>query len=229
MPQTWWVTDFLKAGGPIFLFSWVVWVIGSITLHELSHGWAAIRHGDRTPIETGHMTLNPLVHMGPTSLIMFALVGIAWGLMPIDPSRMRGRYAEAKVAAAGPLMNISLALVAVIGATVVKAISHGQGLSNGLHAMDTLANFYLFFKVGAMLNLTLAAYNLVPVPPLDGWRIGCAVSRTFQSAFGSEAGIAVGTVGTVLLFYVGGSYIFAGAAVASLWLIHHAELLVGLP
>lgn len=54
-------------------------VIFSITLHELAHGWAAIWQGDRTPIETGHMTWNPLVHMGWASLLMFAIVGIAWG------------------------------------------------------------------------------------------------------------------------------------------------------
>src|SRR5262245_1604740 len=166
MPSSWWVTDILEIGGPVLLFSWVVWVVGSICLHELSHGWTAIRHGDRTPIEMGHMTANPFVHMGPMSLLMFALVGIAWGLMPVNPTRMRGRYAEAKVAAAGPLMNITLALLAVAGAVATKGIAQGHDLSHGLRAMDTLDNFYLFFKVGVMLNLMLALYNLVPVPPL---------------------------------------------------------------
>jgi len=60
----WWVIQVLDSFGPAFLASWIVWVIGSITLHELAHGWAAIWQGDRTPVLTGHMTWNPLVHMG---------------------------------------------------------------------------------------------------------------------------------------------------------------------
>jgi hypothetical protein len=88
-----------------------VWVIGSIVLHELAHGWAAIRLGDTTPRDLGHMTWNPLVHMGGFSLVVFAVIGIAWGMMPVDPSRLRGRYGDALVALAGPAMNIVLAAV----------------------------------------------------------------------------------------------------------------------
>lgn len=76
--QGWWVATIWETS-PFLLLGWIVWVIGSITLHELAHGWAAIRCGDRTPIETGHMTANPIVHMGPMSLIVFGLFGIAWG------------------------------------------------------------------------------------------------------------------------------------------------------
>ncbi|HBS28903.1 MAG TPA: site-2 protease family protein, partial [Phycisphaerales bacterium] len=56
--MTWWIAALLQSN-PALLVSWVVWVIGSIVLHELAHGWAAIAQGDRTPIETGHMTWNP--------------------------------------------------------------------------------------------------------------------------------------------------------------------------
>jgi hypothetical protein len=72
---------------PMLAVAWAVWVIASVCLHELSHGVAAIKLGDNTPIYTGHMTWNPLVHMGRMSLIMFALVGLAWGMMPVTPSR----------------------------------------------------------------------------------------------------------------------------------------------
>ena len=74
----WWVAD-MWSESPARLISWVFWVILSVTLHELAHGVAALWQGDRTPEETGHMTWNPLVHMGQWSLIMFVLVGIAWG------------------------------------------------------------------------------------------------------------------------------------------------------
>jgi Zn-dependent protease len=99
---------------PVALASWVFWVIASIVLHELGHGIAAIRSGDRTPIDTGHMTWNPLVHMGPISLLCFAILGFCWGAMPVDPSRFRGRYDEAKVAAAGPCMNFGLAITCAV-------------------------------------------------------------------------------------------------------------------
>src|SRR5687768_7769180 len=84
MGGSWWVTEALAAGGPVYVYSWVVIVVGSIVLHELGHGWMAIRLGDRTPLETGHMTWNPVVHMGMYSLVVFALIGIAWGMMPVD-------------------------------------------------------------------------------------------------------------------------------------------------
>ena len=88
------------SGGLAAVLGWVFWVIFSICLHELAHGWAAIWQGDRTPRETGHMTMNPMVHMGGASLIVFALVGIAWGLMPTDPSRYRwGRRGRIQAAA----------------------------------------------------------------------------------------------------------------------------------
>ena len=83
--QGWWVHKLYYGDGPVMLAAWVFWVIFSITLHELGHGWAAIRQGDETPRETGHMTWNPLVHMGPWSLAMFALIGIAWGLSRPTP------------------------------------------------------------------------------------------------------------------------------------------------
>ncbi len=98
----WWAAQLWQTS-PVLLISWVFWVIASITLHELGHAWAAIRLGDDTPIHTRHMTVNPIVHMGPMSLIAFALLGFAWGSMPINPSRLRGTHAHAIVAAAGSL------------------------------------------------------------------------------------------------------------------------------
>lgn len=168
----WWVAD-LMARNPALLVSWVVWVIGSIVLHELAHGWAAIRLGDRTPIELGHMTWNPLVHMGGLSLLMFALVGIAWGVMPVNPHRLRGRHAEAVVAAAGPAMNLGLAIVAVVGSALWLA--YAGAVSDPLKS-----NVLGFFQIGAFLNLVLLAFNLLPVPPLDGSRILADFSRRYR-------------------------------------------------
>lgn len=225
---TWWVTEWLERGGPVFLISWVVWVIGSICLHELSHGWTAIRHGDRTPIETGHMTWNPLVHMGVPSLLMFALVGLAWGAMPVNPSRMRGRYAELKVAAAGPLMNVGLALGAAAGAVAVMAIVRDGTLTQGARAQTTAENFLVFFVLGAGLNIALAVFNLLPIPPLDGWRIACSLSPSVRHAFGTTGGAAVGLALLIVVFLFGAGPLFRFAFGAAARLIEGGAGLAGL-
>ena len=105
----WWVQVAWNIG-PAYLVSWIFWVLFSITLHELAHGWAALSQGDQTPRELNRMTANPLVQMGTTSLIFFFIIGIAWGMMPVNPSRFRdGRRGEIIVAAAGPVLNLLLA------------------------------------------------------------------------------------------------------------------------
>ena len=160
----WWVHEQYNIGGPTLVISWAFWVIFSITLHELAHGWAAIWQGDRTPRETGHMTWNPIVHMGGASLIMFALIGIAWGLMPTDPSRYRwGRRGRIVVAGAGPMMNLLLAAASLIALVVLAKFG----------PTDTVLGQRLatFFYLGGMLNLVLFGLNLLPVPPLDGSQI----------------------------------------------------------
>lgn len=160
MGTGWWVADYLHAS-PALLVSWIVWVIGSIVLHELAHGWAALAEGDSTPRDLGHMTWNPLVHMGGMSLAIFALVGIAWGMMPVSPGRFRSEHAEAKVALAGPMMNLALALIAI----VLGGIWLNYFGWVGFGVWDAGLTF---FAAGAFLNIILAVFNLVPVPPLDG-------------------------------------------------------------
>jgi len=185
----WWVAELLEQD-PALLASWAVWVIGSIVLHELAHGWAAIRVGDRTPIESGHMTWNPMVHMGGMSLLAFAIVGIAWGAMPVNPVRMRGRHAEAMVAAAGPAMNLGLAFLAVLGAALWGGYAHGV-------SEPMFTNVLNFFLVGAFLNLLLMGFNLLPAPPLDGSRILAHYSRGYRRLLEHpQAGVAM-----LLLFF----------------------------
>lgn len=169
--MSWWVADLWRTD-PAMLISHVVWVIGAIILHELAHGWAALRLGDTTPRDAGHMTWNPLVHMGAMSLIMFALIGFAWGAMPVNESRLRGRRAPAVVAAAGPSMNITLAIASTIALAFWE--SYAGGVSQPLRD-----NFETFFLAGIYLNALLAILNMLPLPPLDGWRI----VGTFVPAF----------------------------------------------
>ena len=172
--MTWWVENYYTYRGPAYVLSWIVWVLGSIMLHELAHGWAAIRCGDRSPIELGRMTFNPLVHMSGMSLLMFAVVGIAWGVMPVDPSRFRRRKDDAFVAFAGPAMNLILAFSALILGTLWIAFAD-QFVP--LQAYENLSDF---FYMGVELNLVLMAFNLLPVPPLDGSTVLATYSEGYR-------------------------------------------------
>lgn len=167
-------------------------VVISIVLHELAHGWAAIRLGDDTPIREGRMTGNPLVHMGPWSLVMLAVAGIAWGQMPIDHSRLRGRRAQAIVAAAGPAMNVLLAAVAL---SVLAGLLHLWGYTGvpvtlfmadlpGSPVTSTQSNAIQFLLLFGVTNLLLAMFNLIPVPPLDGSHIIANFSRPYADFVG---------------------------------------------
>jgi Zn-dependent protease len=157
----WWIADLWQQGESALLVSWLFWVIASIVLHELGHGYAALWQGDTTPRDSGHITVNPIVHMGWFSLIALLMLGIAWGLMPVNPSRFRrGRFGWALVAAAGPAVNLLLSAVCVIGCALVHSFgAFGQPLQGNLTE---------FCFVGAWLNLYLMCFNLLPMPPLDG-------------------------------------------------------------
>lgn len=212
---SWWVTVVLNSGGPAMLVAWIIWVIVAITLHELAHGWAAISRGDDTPIHTGHMTWNPVVHMGLTSLLVFAVAGIAWGAMPVDPSRFRGRYADAWVAFCGPLMNIGLAAFCIIFGGIALALLQSPKVGGGTIDPNIIANLDIFFKVGCILNVALAIFNLLPAPPLDGSRILANFCPPYARLLGSDAGGFLG----MALFIV--AYLFSKpllwAAGPSVW------------
>ena len=139
----------------------VITVIISIVLHELAHGWAAIWQGDDTPKIAGHMTPDPMVHMGGMSLLMLALVGMAFGAMPVNPRNFRSRYGDALVSAAGPAMNFLLAMVAqiILGVWLVQV---------GLATEGPGRNAQILLLVFAYTNIALGIFNLLPVPPLDG-------------------------------------------------------------
>lgn len=212
----WWITDLLNSpniNGQVWVVSWAVWVVLSICLHELAHGWAAIRLGDDTPIVSGHMTWNPMVHMGGYSLIIFLLLGIAWGLMPVNPSRMRGRYAETIVASAGPLMNIALFLVSMVLLLLWVPLAQGS-LNPSWSVPDPLAtNMQTFLALGAMLNIVLFMFNLLPIPPLDGSRIMMNLCPPYQRMLMSETGRWIMLAGFIIVFVFLGSFLFGIAMV----------------
>jgi Zn-dependent protease len=199
----WWIADYASVLGVAFVVSWIVWVILSIVLHELSHGWAAMALGDDTPRATGHMTWNPLVHMGGFSLLALALIGIAWGAMPINPSRLRGRHGDAIVAFAGPAMNILLFLVACLLCVAWVVLGEHFAVQDPLYK-----NLTRFFYVGAFLNIALAIFNLIPAPPLDGSRIAASFSPGYTRLMMSPNGQWVGLAIFFIAFWFAGEIFF---------------------
>ena len=146
---------------PAFFFSVVLTVVISVTLHELGHAYAAMREGDETPRLRGHWTLDPMKHMGPMSLVMLVVVGIAWGATPVTPSNFRSRHGDALVSLAGPAVNLLLAL---LGLTILGLWMRASPEVSGTFA----GNLRLFLFVFGTWNVLLCLFNLLPIPPLDG-------------------------------------------------------------
>jgi Zn-dependent protease len=199
---------------PAFFFTVVFTVIFSITLHELAHGIVAVKLGDPTPEWQGHLTLNPLVHMPPFSFLLLAVAGIAWGLMPIDPTRLRGKYAEALVAVAGPATNLALALIAL---TVLGVWGRLDPTVTETDTVYHVAWQPLF--VFGMINLVLALFNMIPVPPLDGSRILANFSPEFRNFSGNPANSGIFLMIFLVAFMFAGPFLFtAGRTVAEAYL-----------
>ena len=220
MPH-WWVSETWNLN-PVLLGAWVVWVIGSIVLHELGHGFAAIRRGDRTPIETGHITWNPLVHMGAVSLACFALFGFTWGAMPVDPSRMRGRYAGAFVAAAGPAVNLGLCVICILGDALWLRFGADTGAPS-----HVVKNVHTFLWTGAMINVMGVLFNLLPIPPLDGSRILADFVPAFDRAIRTEKGAIAAIIAASLLFTAGSRHVWDATSWIATTSISKATSLLG--
>jgi Zn-dependent protease len=137
----------------------------SVTLHELGHVFAALQQGDETPRLLGRVTLDPLVHMGATSLILAALAGIAFGATPVNPAYFRSRHGDAWVSFAGPLVNLLLAGFAL---SALGLWMRANGQTEILWKGPDRNNLHLFLFVFGWWNVALAIFNLLPVPPLDG-------------------------------------------------------------
>ena len=175
-----------------FFFAVVLTVVVSIVLHELAHGWMAMKLGDPTPRLEGRMTGNPLVHMGPWSLLALALAGIAWGSMPIDSSRMRGRHAETKVALAGPAMNLLLAFACLTALGLWMRFGSIPEADSGV-----ASNAYQLLKIAGITNLVLMCFNLMPIPPLDGSHVAADFStgyRRFVSDPANQGALMIGFI-----------------------------------
>ena len=153
-----------------FQYYFFIALVPSVVLHEVSHGWVANLCGDPTAKEQHRLTLNPLRHIDPFGTVllpaMMLLVGLpAFGYakpVPVNVSRLRKpREQSLYVSLAGPLVNI---ILSAIGLVICRASVHSYG---GSVYISNIVAFNIGEALG-LVNLILALFNLLPIPPLDG-------------------------------------------------------------
>ncbi|THB77835.1 MAG: site-2 protease family protein [Desulfobacteraceae bacterium] len=149
----------LLVNNPIAFFIIAIPLMYAIIFHELAHGWVAYRLGDSTAKDLGRLSLNPLRHLDPLGTLMLFIVGFGWAKpVPVNFSRIQDfRKGMILVSSAGIVANIILAFIALF---LYSLLALPESSMSGLL-------LYFFAKI----NIILAAFNLIPVPPLDGSKI----------------------------------------------------------
>lgn len=145
---------------PLAFFMLAVALVGALGLHEYAHALAADLQGDRLPRAMGRLTPNPVKHLDPLGTICILLAGFGWA-KPVEfrPQALSSkRFGAAIVALAGPMMNLFLALIGGFGFVLTYTGGEPSQLA-------------IFFYLFTGINVLLAVFNLVPLPPLDGSRL----------------------------------------------------------
>lgn len=172
-------------------------ILIGLTFHEYAHGWVADRLGDRTARNQGRLTLNPIAHIDPVGFLMLILFRFGWAKpVPVNPYNLRMDPAKGMlvVSLAGPTANLVVALAAALLWRL------------GLHNLVPYGNIFLILII--QINVVLAIFNLIPVPPLDG-------SKILAGLFPSQARFIYGmeTYGTIILLLL----LFTGVLGKILW------------
>ena len=151
----------LIAEGQYFLFAALLAaLIMSLTFHEFGHAFAAKRFGDDTAERQGRLTLNPIAHIDPLGLLMVILIGFGYAKpVPVDPRNYNSFWAQLVVAAAGPLANLAIAIVAYNLFLYGVQAGWPSFADPGVQQVLTIV---------VIVNLVLMVFNLIPLGPLDG-------------------------------------------------------------
>lgn len=138
-------------------------ILAALTVHEFAHGWAAWRLGDPTARIAGRLTLNPLAHLDPIGTVMLFLFYFGWAKpVPVNPYNLRHPKTDMIwVSLAGPASNILLA--AILGYIIHPLLVWD--------VIDPFGVIYQMLTLGVFINLMLAFFNLLPIPPLDGSKV----------------------------------------------------------
>lgn len=149
-------------------------LILSLTVHEFFHAWTAWRLGDDTAARMGRLTLNPLPHIDPIGTILLPLAGVPFGWakpVPVDIRRIRRDVSMTKgniiISAAGPISNIGLAILSsIVFALLYRFAPDAMGRGHGWRELLAML---------IQVNVALALFNLLPIPPLDGSHVAEAL------------------------------------------------------
>lgn len=151
----------------------VIVLLIAFTVHELAHALTADYLGDPTPRNMGRITLNPLKHLDPFGTLLLIIAGFGWAKpVMVNPMNMRGNphTSMAIVAIAGPLSNIAMAALAALAFRLMGLVNISTSMLSGNLSM---LSFFMFTFI--WINLILAFFNLIPIPPLDGSKILYAI------------------------------------------------------
>lgn len=151
-----------------------------LPLHEFAHAWTAHKLGDDTASYRGRMTLNPIAHIDPIGALLLLFTGFGWAKpVPIDPTRFNRkhsvRFGVAVTALAGPVSNLLAALIGMIGLRIYLISGVYQRYLEEAAAQESVRNtpwfIYLCLFYFVIINIGLALFNLIPIPPLDGSKV----------------------------------------------------------
>ncbi len=144
---------------PVFLLA--------LTIHEYAHGWLANRLGDPTARLQGRLTLNPLAHLDPIGTLAIVLIGFGWARpVPVDSRYLaRPRRDMMFIAAAGPISNLVMAMAVAFCYRIIPWAAGGPEWAWLILPLRTM------LRTGVWVNVILAVFNLLPIPPLDGSRV----------------------------------------------------------
>ncbi|HVG73023.1 MAG TPA: site-2 protease family protein [Vicinamibacterales bacterium] len=144
----------------------------SLSFHEAAHAWSADALGDPTARRLGRVSLNPVVHIDPIGTLLFPLIAmftnlplIGWAKpVPVNPANLHGHWKRKymMIAAAGPASNLALAVIGAIGVRII-------GFEGGTN--PATSQIFQFLLMMVVLNVLLAVFNMLPVPPLDGGNV----------------------------------------------------------
>ncbi len=162
---------------PLQALFFIISIIIALTVHEFAHAAVAARQGDQTARLAGRVSLNPLHHLDPAGSFLFLFAGIGWGKpVPVNPYQLKdGKLGDFYVSIAGIISNLVLGFIAALPFIIIRAFG-GEISTHNLGLEFAAMLFYV--------NCLIAAFNIIPIPPLDGSKaIGIIVPRSLWPAY----------------------------------------------